>query len=95
MVGQVQVSVVDGAIIARDKPVAERADYGQVVLGFRLRDALVELDPDFPAEALGGTFCKLPRLEVWRIEGRKPRLHLCSSVVGSVELLPESTASLP
>lgn len=33
-------------------PAAERADYGEVVLAQRLRDALYGLNPALPADAL-------------------------------------------
>jgi len=38
--------------IAPDMPVAERADYGEVVLARRLRDVLARLNPELPAEAI-------------------------------------------
>jgi type I restriction enzyme R subunit len=41
-----------GPDIAPDGERAERADYGQVVLVGRLRDALVRINPDVPAEAI-------------------------------------------
>ena len=44
-------SVAHGPDIAPDTLAAERADYGQVILERRLRDALVQLNPDLPAEA--------------------------------------------
>ena len=40
--------VAHGLDIAPDAPGAERADYGQVVLERRLRDALAGLNPAFP-----------------------------------------------
>jgi len=36
--------------LASATPVAERADYGEVVLARRLRDALARLNPELPAE---------------------------------------------
>ena len=41
---------------------AERADYAEVVLEHRLRDALGRLNPHLPAEALDDAFCKLTRV---------------------------------
>ena len=38
--------------MASDELGAERADYGETVLGQRLRDALVRLNPDLPSSAL-------------------------------------------
>jgi type I restriction enzyme R subunit len=51
--------VRNGADIAPGEPVAEREDYGQVVLAQRLRDALARLSPRLPAEALEDAFRKL------------------------------------
>jgi len=51
--------VKNGAEIAPGEPTAERDDYDQMVLAQRLRDALVRLNPDLPAEALEDAFRKL------------------------------------
>ena len=56
-------NVAHGPDIAPDTLAAERADYGQVVLERRLRDALAQLNPDLPAEALDDAFRKLNRPE--------------------------------
>ncbi|NPV81515.1 MAG: hypothetical protein HPY52_14850 [Firmicutes bacterium] len=50
-----------GPSIAPGDPEAERNDYGQVVLGGRLRQALAGLNPDVPAEALEEAFRRLTR----------------------------------
>jgi type I restriction enzyme R subunit len=42
--------VAHGLDFARDMSAAERADYGEVVLARRLRDALTRLNPELPAE---------------------------------------------
>jgi len=55
--------VRNGAEIAPGELAAERADYGQVVLEQRLRDALARLNPGLPAEALEDAFRKLTRPE--------------------------------
>jgi len=55
--------VRSGAGIAPGEPAAERDDYGQVVLGLRLHDALARLNPALPAEALDDAFRKLTRPE--------------------------------
>jgi type I restriction enzyme, R subunit len=47
--------------IAPGEPAAERADYRQVVLEQRLRDALARLNPELPAEALVDAARKLTR----------------------------------
>ena len=57
-----------GPDIAPNTPGAERADFTQVVLEERLRDALLNLNPDLPASALeGGLRCLInpdgPNLE--------------------------------
>ena len=41
-------SVAHGPDIAPDAPSAERADYGQVVLEQRLRNAIARLNPELP-----------------------------------------------
>ena len=45
--------IAHGPDIAPDTPGAERADYGQVVLEQRLRDALALLNPTFPLQPPG------------------------------------------
>jgi type I restriction enzyme, R subunit len=52
----VGAQIRNGAEIAPGEPAAERDDYGQVVLGQRLRDALWRLNPPLPAEALEDAF---------------------------------------
>jgi type I restriction enzyme, R subunit len=56
-------SVVDGPDIAPGEPLAERDHYSQVMLERRLRDALAQLNPELPAEALDDAFRKLLRPE--------------------------------
>ena len=56
-------------------PAAERADYGQVVLERRLRDALARLNPDLPAAALDDAFRKLTRPEGPTLETRNRAFH--------------------
>ena len=51
--------VVHGPDIAPGAPDAERGDYGQVVLDYRLRDALASLNPSLPDSALDDAFRKL------------------------------------
>ena len=51
--------VVHGPDIAPGAPDAERDDYGQVVLDYRLRDALASLNPSLPDSALDDAFRKL------------------------------------
>ena len=68
-------SVAHGPDIAPDTPRAERGDYGQVVLERRLRDALVRLNPDLPASALGDAFRKLVRPEGATLEVRNRAVH--------------------
>ena len=51
--------VAHGPDIAPETPSAERNDYGQVVLERRLQDALGELNPGLPSEALDDAFRKL------------------------------------
>lgn len=56
-------SVSPGLEIAPGEAGAERADYAQVVLELRLRDALARLNPALPHEALHQAFRKLARPE--------------------------------
>ncbi|GAB4175655.1 MAG: type I restriction endonuclease subunit R [Wenzhouxiangellaceae bacterium] len=67
--------VAHGPDIAPDMPTAERADYGEVVLSTRLRDALARLNPDLPAEALEDAFRKLTRPEGADLVQRNRGLH--------------------
>lgn len=55
--------VTHGLEIAPGEPGAERADYAQVVLETRLREALARLDPALPAPALDDAFRRLTRPE--------------------------------
>ena len=64
-----------GPDIAPDTPNAERNDYGQVVLERRLQDALGELNPGLPSEALNDVFRKLARPEGSTLEARNRAFH--------------------
>ena len=68
-------SVAHGPDIAPDTLAAERADYGQVVLEWRLRDALAQLNSNLPAEALEDAFRKLNRPEGTSLETRNRSFH--------------------
>ena len=67
--------VAHGPDIAPDAPGAERTDYGQVILARRLRDALVLLNSDLPAEALDDAFRRLTRSEGATLEARNRSFH--------------------
>ncbi len=67
--------VKHGAEIAPDSTVAERQDYGQVILEQRLHDALARLNPDLPPEALQDAFRKLTGLEGATLEQRNRAFH--------------------
>ncbi|GIW33849.1 type I restriction endonuclease subunit R [Meiothermus sp.] len=67
--------IAHGPDLAPDGPAPERTDYGQVVLEQRLRDALVRLNPDLPAEALEDAFRKLTRPEGADLIQRNRNLH--------------------
>ena len=54
-------AVKHGPDIAPDGLFKERADYGEVILGKRLRDALALLNPDVSADALNDAFRKVTR----------------------------------
>jgi type I restriction enzyme R subunit len=68
-------SVKHGPEIAPGELAAERSDFGQVVLTQRLQDALAQLNPTLPAEALGDAFRKLTRPEGPTLEARNRALH--------------------
>ncbi|MBC7232146.1 MAG: type I restriction endonuclease subunit R [Chloroflexi bacterium] len=67
--------IAHGPDIAPDMPAAERDDYGEVVLGTRLRDALAGLNPALSAEALEDAFRKLTRPEGAELILRNRALH--------------------
>ena len=60
---------------APDTPNAERGDYGQVVLERRLRDALAELNPGLPTEALEDALRRLTGPEGSTLEARNRAFH--------------------
>ena len=76
--------VAHGPDIAPDTPQAERADYSQVVLERRLRDALVALNRDLPVDALGDAFRRLTRPEGSTLEARNRAFH--RMLVNGVEI---------
>ena len=67
--------VAHGPDIAPDTPGAERDSYEQVVLEQRLRDALAQLNPDLPAEALEDAFRQLTRPAGPTLAARNRDLH--------------------
>ena len=73
--GDLGWQVAHGPDIAPDTPNAERADYDQVVLGQRLRDALAALNPGLPAAALDDAFRKLTHPEGPTLEARNRAFH--------------------
>jgi type I restriction enzyme R subunit len=67
--------VAHGPDIAPDQLLAERHDYGEVVLARRLRDALARLNPELPAEALEDAFRRLTRPDGADLVQRNRSLH--------------------
>ena len=67
--------VAHGADIAPDTLGAERADYGQVALERRLRDALARLNPELPDIAVENAFRNLTRPEGATLETRNREVH--------------------
>ena len=67
--------VAHGPHIAPHAEESERADYSEVVLERRLRDALDRLNPDLPAEALEDAFRKLTGPEGSSLEARNRAFH--------------------
>jgi type I restriction enzyme R subunit len=70
-------AVLNGPEIAAGMPEAERSDpnYRDVVLERRLRQALVSLNPDLPAEALEDAFRKLVRADAPSLVERNCAVH--------------------
>lgn len=73
-----------GPVIAPNAPGAERADYGDVVLERRLRDAHAALKPALLADALDDAFRKLTRPEGSSLEARIRGFH--RMLVNGVEI---------
>jgi type I restriction enzyme, R subunit len=73
--GSLGWTVKHGPEIAPGELAAERADYGQVVIAQRLRDALGRLNQALPAEALDDAFRKLIRAEGPTLEARNRALY--------------------
>ncbi len=67
--------VAHGPDIAPDTPGAERDSYGQVVLAQRLRDALAQLNPDLPTDALDDACRQLTRPAGPTLAARNRDLH--------------------
>ena len=67
--------VKNGPEIAPGQRWAERADYGQVTLADRLRQALERLNPALPAEAVEDAYRRLMRPEGATLEARNRTLH--------------------
>jgi type I restriction enzyme R subunit len=70
-------AVAHGPQIAVGQPGAERSDptYRDVVLEWRLREALVRLNPDLPQEALDDAFRKIVRAEGASLIERNRAVH--------------------
>ena len=68
----------------RITPNAERGDYGQIVLERRLRDALAELNPRLPVDALDDAYRTLTRPEGTTLEARNRDFH--RMLVNGVEI---------
>ncbi len=68
-------SVKHGPVIAPGEPAAERADYAQVILEDRLRQALARLNPALPLEVLDDAFRKLTRPEGATPDARNRVVH--------------------
>ena len=68
-------SVAHGPDIGPHADGAVRADYAEVVLEHRLRDALDRLNSDLPAEALDDAFRKITRPEGSTLEARNRAFH--------------------
>lgn len=67
--------ILSGLEIAPGEPAAERDNYGQVVLEYRLRQALQRLNPEVPADALEEAFRKLTRPDSPSLVANNHTLH--------------------
>jgi len=67
--------VTYGADMIPGEPGGGRADYGEVVLAQRLRDALARLNPGLPSEALEDAFRKLTRPQGADLLARNRYVH--------------------
>ncbi len=67
--------IAHGPEIGPGELAAERADYGEVVLVQRLRDALGGLNPELSAETLGDAFRRITRPEGSTLEARNRSFH--------------------
>ena len=76
--------VAHGPSITPDTPSAERADYSEVVLERRVRDALSALNSDLPIEALDDAFRRLTRPEGSSLDARNRTTH--RMLVNGVEI---------
>jgi len=74
-IGAVGYGVAHGPDIAPGELGAERAEYGQVLLEDRLRQALARLNPKLPAEALEDAFRKIRSVEGSMPEARNRAFH--------------------
>ena len=68
-------TIKHGPEIGPEEIFAERADYGQVLLAGRLRQALARLNPQLPAEAIDDAFRKIARLEGATLDARNRVFH--------------------
>jgi type I restriction enzyme R subunit len=67
--------VAHGPDLAPDTPAAERRDYGDMALTRRLRDAIVRLNPDLPAEAADAALRRITQPEGATVEARNRAFH--------------------
>ena len=68
-------SVVHGFEVNPESAPFERADYGEVVLGATLREALARLNPELPPEPLNDAARRLNRPEGATVEARNRAFH--------------------
>jgi hypothetical protein len=68
-------TVKHGPEIAPGELAAERTDCGQILLEDRLRQSLVRLNPQLPAEAIQDAFRKIARPEGPTLEARNRGFH--------------------
>ena len=75
VLGELGYTVLHGPDIAPGELFAERANYGDVLLVKRLREALARINPRVPAEALDEAVRRVLRTETPKLEENNRRFH--------------------
>ncbi|TKC97992.1 type I restriction endonuclease subunit R [Polyangium fumosum] len=73
--GDVGYAITPGTALAPDDPAVERSGYERVVLETRLREAIAQLNPDLPAEALDEAHRKIVNVSSPNLVDANHALH--------------------